>query len=389
MAASSEAQTAPLPPLQDLAGTSEELMKRLNESLKHYNDICLFAPVDSLIVLAQRTVLANKLDSLRSTLPEVAVAVEDTTRNLQEAAAVEATRVSSLNESIHWYEHGNLLDLPEEQMMELLDGHPPKDAIHFGKHVHHWLSEGIQSFIRTSKASYCAARESNENAYWDWECEDDPTFARKRIRLVLALLSLPGGLVPGYQELVWAKCNLLQKHRHLPTTYEQIETLGNAIDATIEVLFRYPPGHRRKSTLAFFLGICGVKHFQFRCTSSNYYDAMRARRTCYKAWKEMRCEDNENYDSIKNHRGSTGGPCWHGFNTFLMTELTWRAHAELKDNVKVAAQHILPQELFDEIFEYSLLLENLPFNPDIRDGETGEYNWEYWMSDCGYEEYLR
>ncbi|KAK5711296.1 hypothetical protein LTR15_012586 [Elasticomyces elasticus] len=364
MAASSEAQIAPLPPLQDLAGTSKELIKRLNESLKHYNDICLFAPVDSLIVLTQRTVLADKLDSLRSTLAELAVAVEDTTRNLQEAAAVEATRVSSLNESIHWYEHGNLLDLPEEQMMELLDTHPPRDAIHF-------------------------ARELNENAYRDWECEDDPTFAPKRIRLVLALLSLLGGLVPGYQELVWAKCNLLQKHRHLPTTYEQIETLGNAIDATIELLFRYPPGHRRKSTLTFFLGICGVEHFQLRCTSSNHYDAVRARRTCYKAWKEMRCEDNENYGSIKNHCGSTGGPCWHGFNTFIMTELTWRAHAELEHNVKVAAQHIVPQELLDEIFEHSLLLEDLPLNPDIRDGETGEYNWEYWMSDCGYEEYLR
>ncbi|KAK3643171.1 hypothetical protein LTR56_010318 [Elasticomyces elasticus] len=384
----SEAQTKPLQPLQGMTGTSEELIKRLNDSLKQYNDICLFAPVDSPIVLAQRTILADKLDSVRSTLADVAIAVEDTTRNVQEATAVEATRVSSLNKSTHWYEHGNLLDLPEEQMMELLDAHPPRDAVHFGKHVHHWLSEGLQSFIRTSEASYRAARELNENVYWDWECEDDPTFAPKRVRLILALLSLPGGFIPGYQELVWAKCNLLQKHRHLPTTFEQIETLGNGIGTTIEMLFHYPPGSNHNRTLS-LLGICGVKRLRLHCTSSDYYDTVRARRTFYKAWKEMICEDDCTYDSIKNHHGSTGGPCWHGFNTFLMTELTWRAHAELKHNVKVAAQHILPQELLDEIFEYSLLLEDLPFNPDIRDEETGEYNWEYWMRDCGYQEYLR
>ncbi|KAK5704821.1 hypothetical protein LTR97_001930 [Elasticomyces elasticus] len=389
MAASSEAQTAPPPPLQDLAGTSEELIKRLNESLKHYNDLCLFAPVNSSAVLAQRTDLADKLNSIRSTLAEVTTAIEFTTHDLQDAAAVEATRVSSLNQSVHWYEHGNLLDLPEEQMMALLGAHPPKDAVHFGNHVHHWLSEGIQSFIRTSTAAYDEAVESNEDVHWDWVCEDDPTFAPKRVRLVLALLVLPGGLVPGYQELVWIKGNLLQKHRHLPTTFEQIETLGNGIDAIIEKLFRYPSGHKYNSLVSFPLDICGIERFRVRCTSSDYYDTVRARRTFYKAWKEVSCEDKHGYDSIETHDGSEGGPCWHGINTFLLTELTWRAHDELKHNVKVAAEHILPQELLDNIFEYSLLLEDLPFNPNIRDKVTDNYNCEYWMRDCGYLEHIR
>ncbi|KAK5719728.1 hypothetical protein LTR17_015179 [Elasticomyces elasticus] len=369
MATSSEAQTAPLLPLQDLAGTSEELIKRLNESLKHYNNLCLFAPGNSPTVLAQRTDLSDKLDSIRSNLAEVTTAIERTTRDLQDAAVVEATRVSSLIGSIYWYEHGNLLDIPEEQMIKLIEDHPPKDAVHF--------------------AAYEADTDINENLHWGWKCEDDPAFAPKRVRLILALVSLPGGLVPGYQELVWARGNLLQKHRHLPTTLKQIETLGNAIDAIIALMFRRPSGRQHASTISFPLHVCGIGHLPLHFMPSDYYDTVRARRVFYGAWKQVDCQGEENYDDFTGWHGRTGLACWHDYNAHLMSELTWRTHAELEYNVRVAAQHILPQELLDEILDYSLMLEKVPFDPNIRNEDTDEYNWAYDLDHCEYWGYIR
>ncbi|KAK5729557.1 hypothetical protein LTR17_011860 [Elasticomyces elasticus] len=65
----------------------------------------------------------------------------------------------------------------------------------------------------------------------------NPIFARKALRLILALLYIDdGGLYHAFHGLVWAKANLLRLDWYLPVTLAEIETLGNAVDHTIETL---------------------------------------------------------------------------------------------------------------------------------------------------------
>ncbi|KAK4902559.1 hypothetical protein LTR27_000496 [Elasticomyces elasticus] len=400
MAVSSEARPTPLTDFADSSKATEELIKRLNESLKHYNDVSLYAPVENLSqeVQAQRAELSSKLDSIRGMLAQVATAIERTTHDVQEAASLDATRVLSMSPSIHWYEHGNLLDLTEEHMMSLLKSHPPKDAVHFGACVHQWLSTDLEAVSQAAEAARDAA--FADGAVYGWKVQDDSTFLTKRLSLIFALLSLEGGVVPAYHELVWAKVNFTRVHYTLPTTLVQVEQLGNGIDRAIGRILSYEPGDtlRRRDPNGRVYGVTDICTLPLRIwgetmvrikrDSAEYLDTVGVRRMFYRAWRMRDC-GNHQKNHITDSRRREVGPCWHAHNAGLMEQLTWRSHEELEHNAMVAAGSALPRELVDEITDYLIILESLPLDPNIRDTETGEYNWEYDLDDCDYDDWIR
>ncbi|KAK5684507.1 hypothetical protein LTS10_004377 [Elasticomyces elasticus] len=307
------------------------------------------------------------------------------THDLQDAAALEATRVSSLNGSIHWYEHGNLLDLPEGETMRLLQAHPPKDAVHFGSHVQRWLSEDLKAVYQANVTAHDTARDMNPEGpnYFEWHVEEDQDFLPKRLRLIFFILTLQDGAVAAFHLFVWAKTHLLRNHWALPFGDKDLEELGNGVDEMITRLLWRHPSHHQPLGMAFKPSILDLG--VLRPSLSDYYDAAKARRDFHREWSTWECSE-QNVDFL-DYEGTNVGPCWHAHNAYLIKLLDDRAHEEIEHNVRLAIQHVLPEELIEEVINYLLPLEEVPYRPEFRLEETGEWNGEY-KPHCCYRGYI-
>ncbi|KAK5719729.1 hypothetical protein LTR17_015180 [Elasticomyces elasticus] len=350
----------------------------LNEAVGRYNNVNNFFPLShvSSEVLAQRTVLRTKVEGARAALIKAVADIDSATRQLHEVAAGDSSRLPSLNQHGHWYEQGDLLSLSEEDIGKALKAHPPTDAAHFANYVRSRISDSIDTCAREAPAIRQAWDHSKrgDSEYGYWKVDRNPTFARKALRLIFTLLQIKdGGAFYAFHELGWAKANLLRLDWYLPVTLAEIETQGNLVDHTIEVLL--DNASHTEVSMRLDLGMFGQVSFK----TATYYNEAQASHMFDSVWEQRECEEDDEafYKDIYDARGKSVGGCWHAYNEHLTEMLNEHAYEEVEYCVYVATAHVLPPELVEEVLEYALMLEGMSINYEVRDPKTGRTKAKY------------
>ncbi|KAK3629466.1 hypothetical protein LTR56_018005 [Elasticomyces elasticus] len=351
----------------------------LNDAISRYNSVNDFSPLSKLSskILAQRTLLRAKLESARAALFKTVTEIDSITRDLHRAAASDSSRLPFLNQHEHWYEQGNLLALSEDDICNALEAHPPTDAAYFAHYVRCRITECIDVCAR--EASNLRLRATHPGPAWYWKVDPDPAFARKALRLICMLLYIEtDGLFYAFQELVWAKANILRLDWYLPVTLAEIETLGNAVDTIIETLLNaahHAPVARRRTS--FEPGLLDLPRIPVK--TAVFYNVAQASHMLDTAWEKRECEslDPAFRMDITDNRAKSVGGCWHAYNEHLTEMLNGHAYEEIHLCVYVATAHLLPAELVEVVLEFALLLEGMSINYEVRDPETGRTKAKY------------
>ncbi|KAK5704822.1 hypothetical protein LTR97_001931 [Elasticomyces elasticus] len=350
----------------------------LNEAVVRYNNINKFFPLTDVSseVLAQRTVLRTRVEGARAALIKAVADIDSAMRDLGAAAASDSSRLPSLNQHKHWYEQGDLLSLSEDDMCKALQAHPPTDAAHFANYVRSRISDSIDTCAREAPAIRHAWDHSKrgDSEYGYWKVDRDPTFARKALRLIFTLLQIKdGGAFYAFHDLVWAQANLLRLDWYLPVTLADIETQGNLVDHTLEVLL--DNASHNEVAMRVDLGMFGQVSFK----TATYYNVAQASHMFDSVWKQRECEEDDEafYEDIYDARGKSVGGCWHAYNEHLTGMLNEHAYEEVEHCVYVATAHVLPPELVEEVLEYALMLEGMSINYEVRDPKTGRTKAKY------------
>ncbi|KAK4953405.1 hypothetical protein LTR10_009115 [Elasticomyces elasticus] len=337
--------------LPDVVHPDIELSDQLDAAVARYNNLYDFAPSrPQLDVEHERRRLRTKLDGIRNAVAALELAITDATDDLHEAAVTESHRLPLLNKNIHWYEQGNLLVLSARDADRALKAHRPENHNHYGSYVRHCITDRISTYAKEGDAArkaklHAAYALGNYDYPHDYKVEADPMFAHKSLRLIFALLSCNGGAFTAFHELLWAKANVLRLHWALPTTLEEIETLGNGVDTTLDVLLDREYGDQ---PFRYDVGILDLKPIR-SIIAADYYDVVAARRNFYAIWEERSCTElemeSDHVNDITDNWGNATGPCWHTHNRVITSFLDDYAAEEIASNARLATEHRLPTEL--------------------------------------------
>ncbi|KAK5684506.1 hypothetical protein LTS10_004376 [Elasticomyces elasticus] len=323
----------------------------LNSGVKRVNILLATAKsVDALedAMHERHSKLRAVVDDAHKALARAASEVDRAVRALDKEAHEESVRLPSTMEDYDWYENLDLF------------AHPPQDVDDFAEFV-----------FQTTYAKL--------EDYREGRCSQDTASVRKALQLVCALLSSNHGAFAGFRHLVWAKKELLRCDSELIATVEEVGSLSGPVDRAIEWLLKQDSD----------VGATKVeldKRLVFECTSiPQYFDAADARRALLEGWRDHDCSMDENVGVDGD--GERYGKCWHKRNESLMLLLNQAAYREVKRNVWTATERTSPPELIEEIFDYALLVEEVPVVADLRELSARGYRQlkqEYRTRECGW-----
>ncbi|KAK5704820.1 hypothetical protein LTR97_001929 [Elasticomyces elasticus] len=336
-------QLSKLEGLQGVADPKIDL-HGLNSAIKRVNVLLTTAKsVDALkdTMHERHSRLRAVVNDARNALVRATSEVSRAIYALSEEAKGESARVPTVINENDWYDYIDVLALAEEDLKTMLEAHVPQDAVDFDEFVF--------------KTTYAKLED-----YRDGICSPNTAFARKALQLVCALLSSKGGASAGFRHLVWAKKELLLCDCDSAVTVEEVTSLSGPLDEAIEWLL-----NRENHGGATMFQI--DDRLSFNCTSiPQYFDAADARRTLLEGWHEHDCSMDESV-------GEDGDGERY-------------AYREVKHNVWTATERILPPELIEEIFEYALLVEEVPVDADVRELSASghrQIKQEYRARNCG------
>ncbi|KAK5711297.1 hypothetical protein LTR15_012587 [Elasticomyces elasticus] len=353
-----------LPKLEGLQGVADPKIDihGLNSAIKRVNVLLTTAKsVDALehTMHERHSTLQAVVNDARNALVRAASQVSRAIYALNEEAKGESARMPTVIDEHDWYEYIDIFALAEQDLKMMLETHLPQDADDFDEFV-----------FQTTYAKL--------EDYRERRCSPNTAFARKALQLVCALLSSKGGAFAGFRHLVWAKKELLRCDCDSAVTVEEVTSLSGPLNQAIEWLLKR---ENHDGATKFKID----DRLSFNCTSiPQYFDAAESRRALFEGWVGHDCCMDESVG--QDGDGEQYGQCWHKRNEHLMLLLNQAAYREVKHNVWTATQHILPPELIEEIFEYALLVEEVPVNADVRELSANRYRpikQEYRARNCG------
>ncbi|KAK4902560.1 hypothetical protein LTR27_000497 [Elasticomyces elasticus] len=278
-------------------------------------------------VRARHEALRTDVDNARDALVKATSQVALATSTLSQAASDESIRLPSTLEDFDWYESIDFFACP------------PEDGDDFGDYVSRVTNARMEDYAKKHGVR-------------------DTTFARKALQLICALLATGEGAFAGLHHLVWTKRELLRSEYDTTVTTVDVTTLCEPVDKAIEWLLQ-----RKPEDPAATFKLCAGLEFECKYVP-DYFNVAYARRALYEDWTEHDCHEDENVE-YDEHEGPFG-LCWHKRNQALLVLLNQRAYQEVKKCVWLATQHVMPPELIEEVFEYTLLEEEVPIDADLR-----------------------
>jgi len=213
-----------------------------------------------------------------------------------------------------------------------LRSRPPTDAACFAGYIQStWHSHSVSSRKRAHGTT----------------TDDTDDVLRKTVFLVRHLLSVPDSALHGFHALVWLKAEVIQ--RYSDSDARVLGESSREIDRLFERLLARPPLTSADGSYRVYPA---------------HYDCAAARRKLWQAWEEFECHRTAQV------RGNFRPPqCFHARSERMLGLLNKHAQEEIRQTVWLAVGRQLPEELTDYVYQYTLMAEEVPELPNIREAD--------------------
>ncbi|KAK5676829.1 hypothetical protein LTS10_010593 [Elasticomyces elasticus] len=321
-----------------VSGVPEIDLEPLDAVVARCNNLFTFAPYlePDDVMLANRNQMQEQVSEASEALERARTTLSRVTKTLHEATFAAAMRVPSLLSGNRWYEA-----LWHEDVRQMLKVKPPRDTAHFHSYVKRILNASVDDYSRRYRATPHYAIQFPPR---------EPEFARRSVGLICNLLKMDAGKAAGFHLLIWGKIKLLRNYDDSPVDGGDANRYRSLFDRAIEALLK----RQRYSGYASCVSVSEP--------FPDYYDVARARRDLYAEWHHTDCDEDE----IKEDDDDSPripGQCWHRNNEALMVSLNKHAYCEVKQNVCLATEHVLPPELVEYVLEFALSVRMFLYVP--------------------------